>query len=227
VNVDDHPSVQAPAELDVLRGLLYAHSRANANTSELCNASAAVEALSDLLVEAGALDGDELERRRQSTASRLKGEYLARGMAVAMQEFDVSKYEFESEVEIDCENRIPLCGAACCKLPLALSGEDMREGIVRWDLGQPYMIAHGDDGYCVHMDRCTHHCGIYQQRPIPCRGYDCRADRRIWLDFERRIVNPKIHDPDWPASAEEDGEDPGRSELEPQAETCSTISTAH
>ena len=58
------------------------------------------------------------------------------------------------------------------------------------------------------MDRATHRCGVYEQRPIPCRGYDCREDGRIWLDFERRVVNPAIHDPGWPASlqAEPDGE---------------------
>jgi hypothetical protein len=31
---------------------------------------------------------------------------------------------------------------------------------------------------------------VWQQRPIPCRGYDCRKDERIWLDFEKRIINP-------------------------------------
>jgi hypothetical protein len=25
-----------------------------------------------------------------------------------------------------------------------------------------------------------------------CRGYDCREDRRIWLDFEKRIPAPDL-----------------------------------
>jgi hypothetical protein len=32
----------------------------------------------------------------------------------------------------------------------------------------------------------------WQQRPIPCRGYDCREDERIWLDFENGIINPDL-----------------------------------
>lgn len=209
-------------DVDVLRGLLYGHRRANANTSELCRATATVEALVDLLADADVLDRAALDERRDENERRLRGEYLGRGMGVAMQEFETSKYEFEGGAEIDCEGRIPLCGAACCRLPLALSPEDVHEGVVRWDLGRPYMVAQGDDGYCVHMDRCTHRCGVYEQRPIPCRGYDCRKDGRIWLDFERRIVNPRLNDPDWPACLDEerDGGEPARTEA------CSTISTA-
>jgi Fe-S-cluster containining protein len=56
------------------------------------------------------------------------------------------------------------------------------------------MIAKHADGYCVHLDRCGSRCRIYEQRPTPCRGYDCRKDKRIWIDFERRIVNPKLEE---------------------------------
>jgi Fe-S-cluster containining protein len=78
----------------------------------------------------------------------------------------------------------------------------VRENVVQWELGQPYMIAHAGDGYCVHMDRQTCGCTVYEQRPIPCRGYDCRKDKRIWLDFEQEQINPRIYEPDWPAGLE-------------------------
>jgi hypothetical protein len=189
------------ADVDVLRGLLYVHNRANANTGQLHTARSTLEALVDLLVEQGVVDRAELEERRDSASEQVRVDFIDRGMAVAIQEFGVSKYEFEGGAEIDCEARMPLCGAACCKLPLALSSEDVEEGVVRWDLGRPYMIRHDDDGFCVHLDRCSGGCTVYDQRPIPCRGYDCRKDERIWLDFERGIVNPRIHDPDWPGEA--------------------------
>lgn len=81
---------------------------------------------------------------------------------------------------------------------------------MQWDPGQPYMIARGEDGFCVHMDRETRGCTVYEQRPIPCRGYDCRQDRRIWLDFDAGVVNPRIYEEGWPASLEiEDVEEPG------------------
>ena len=187
------------AEVDVLRGLLYAHDRANANTAALHQASATLDAVVETLIAEGVLDPERLDERRRSAGERRERQFFERGMAVALQEFDVSKYDFDGGAEIDCDRRIELCGAACCRLPFALAREDIEEGVLRWDLGRPYMIAQGADGYCVHMDRTTHRCGVYEQRPIPCRGYDCREDGRIWLDFERRIVNPAIHDPGWPA----------------------------
>lgn len=192
---------------ELIRGLLYTHNRANANTAQVHEANATVQALIEVLQDAGVLDRAELEQHRREARVRLQREYVDRGMAVAVQEFEVSKYEFAGGPVIDCGARLPLCGAACCKLPLALSTEDVREGVLTWDTGRPYMMAHGSDHYCVHMDRQTRRCGVYGQRPIPCRGYDCRADRRIWLDFDARIINPRINDPDWPASLPPDGAD--------------------
>jgi hypothetical protein len=74
------------------------------------------------------------------------------------------------------------------------------EGVIKWDLGRPYLIAQEKDGYCTHFERGTCRCTVREQRPVPCRGYDCRNDKRIWLDFENKIVNPNIHRADWPQS---------------------------
>lgn len=110
---------------DMIRGLVYNHNRANANTAQLHETSAALHAV------------------------------------------------------------------------VELSKEDVQEYIVQWDLGQPYIIARDSDGYCVHLNRKTWSCRIYDNRPIPCRGYDCRKDKRIWLEFENKVLNPRIAAPDW------------------------------
>jgi hypothetical protein len=187
-----------PITAEVLRGLIYAHNRANANTAAAHEANATLRALVELLVERGVVDGAAFEVRREQAAEQLRREYLERGMAVAMQEFGVSKYEFKGGAEIDCENRLHLCKAACCRLPFALSKQDVQEGIVTWDLGQPYMNARDAEGYCTHLDKCSGRCTVYTHRPIPCRGYDCRKDERIWIDFEKKVVNPRVAEPDWP-----------------------------
>jgi Fe-S-cluster containining protein len=197
-----NPRRTGDSERDLLRGLVYSHNRANANTAELHQACATLQALVELLVERGVLEQEELTARREQAAEQLRGQYLTQGMATAMQEFGVSKYAFQDGAEIDCASRIHLCRAACCRLPLALSREDVQEGLVRWDLGQPYTIARDGDGYCVHLERQTCRCTVYDQRPIPCQGYDCRNDRRIWLDFESKVINPGIYEPDWPACLE-------------------------
>ena len=201
MNNNGHPKNE-PLTPDLLRGLVYAHNRANANTAELHQACATLEALVELLVEGGLLEREALEARRDAAAEGLRQRYLERGMATAAQEFDTSKYRFRDGAEIDCESRLHLCRAACCRLPLALSREDVGEGVVRWDPGQPYILARDEDGYCVHLERETWRCTVYAQRPIPCRGYDCREDQRVWLDFENKVVNTRMHEQGWPGCLE-------------------------
>ena len=92
---------------------------------------------------------------------------------------------------------------ACCRLDLALSKQDIEEGILKWELGKPYMIAKDAEGYCRHLERATCRCTVWQHRPIPCRGYDCRQDTRIWLDFANGIINPNLEQV-FNAAAQED-----------------------
>ena len=90
--------------------------------------------------------------------------------------------------DVSCMELLPICKAACCKLQFPLSTRDLDEGIIRWDYGRPYMIRQrASDGYCVHNDPNTRGCGVYSHRPAICRTYDCREDKRIWIDFEKRI----------------------------------------
>lgn len=182
---------------EVVKGLLYAHSRANANTSKTLEAASFLYALVELLNEKGIITIEELDERKRVVGERLAQQFRETGMGAVLQEPEYDKHTFQAGVEIDCENRIHLCKATCCRLPFALSKQDIREGIVHWDLGQPYMIDQGQDGYCNHLDRGKLGCSIYQDRPVPCRAFDCRNDKRIWLDFEKRIPNPAVNRPNW------------------------------
>jgi prolipoprotein diacylglyceryltransferase/Fe-S-cluster containining protein len=183
---------------EVARGLRYLHERANANTSELLWVTSSLQAALEALQASGHLDAGALEARRKQIAERLAAVYSERGMGVSVDSVERDKYTVESTVEIDCGSRLHLCKAACCKLHFALSRQDVAEGIVRWDFGQPYRIARGADGYCVHLDRTSKSCGIHANRPTTCRGYDCREDQRIWVDFDKRIPNPHLDSLDWP-----------------------------
>ena len=58
---------------------------------------------------------------------------------------------------------------------------------MKWDLGRPYFNRHGADGYCHQCDSETHACGIYEERPAPCRQYSCADDKRIWKDFDAMV----------------------------------------
>jgi hypothetical protein len=185
---------QALADLrqEIIGGLLYTHSRANSNTSRLLEATAFLYALIELLVEKGLLTVEELDGRKEVVATRVEKRFLDLGMGVDLIEPDQDKYTFTGGVQIDCEQRIPLCHAACCRFWFPLSRQDVDEGIIQWDLQLPYVIAQDSDHYCKHLERSSGRCQVYSQRPLPCRAFDCRKDKRIWLDFENRVVNPNL-----------------------------------
>lgn len=182
----------------VADGLLYTHNRLNASARQTREATAYLYALIELLDARGMITPEELEPIRASIEQTLLENARQAGDGVAFQDPELDKYAFAGAPAIDCAGRVHLCKASCCRLPFALSRQDVREGIVHWDLGQPYLIEHDAGGYCTHMEAGSCACTIYAHRPVPCRGYDCRQDRRIWLDFDQRIPNPQIQQPDWP-----------------------------
>jgi Fe-S-cluster containining protein len=91
--------------------------------------------------------------------------------------------------KVNCAERMHICHAVCCKLNFALNLEEVDSGKVKWDLGFPYMIRHGTNGYCIHNDTATGRCNIYADRPGVCHRYDCTNDPRIWKDFDNMVLN--------------------------------------
>lgn len=194
--VQDSP-VETPDQLEQLRediaeGLMYAHSRANANTSKVLEVASFSYALIELLMERGLISVEELDERKKQVGQRLVEKFTEKGMGVAVTEDDEDKYSYAGGVQIDCENRLHLCRGACCRLSFALTVQDLEEGKVKWSFGRPYMIRHDEDGYCHHVERETKRCGIYENRPVICRAYDCRKDKRIWADFENKVTSPDL-----------------------------------
>ena len=179
---------------ELVQGLMYTHSRANANTSKMLEVAAFSYALMELLIERGIISVEELDERKRKLGEVLLEKFNSKGMGVVVLKDEADKYTYQGGVIIDCENRRHLCRSACCRLRFALSVQDLEEGKLRWDLGHPYMIRHSEDGYCHHLKRENGHCGIYENRPLTCRSYDCRNDTRIWEDFEKRIPSPKLRE---------------------------------
>lgn len=91
--------------------------------------------------------------------------------------------------DIDCASRLHLCEARCCRFEIALSAQDIREDIP-FELSRPYMLPRDPHTkQCVCLDEGGA-CTIYAKRPASCRVYDCRADPRVWIDFEARLPAP-------------------------------------
>ncbi len=147
-----------------------------------------------MLNEKGLLSIEELDERKKQVAKRLVEKFAESSMGLMYQEPEYDKYTFKDEAYVDCKNRLPICKANCCKLPFALSRQDVEEGSIRWEFGRPYLIAHDKDGYCVHLDRETYFCTVHKNRTVPCRGFDCKDNKKwkVWQDYDKKIANPEL-----------------------------------
>jgi Fe-S-cluster containining protein len=174
---------------EILEGFLYSYRQADINAVKVYEASADLYSLIELLVAKGVIGAEELDERKKAIKKQLQDSFKEAGIGVRVQGTEVDKYSLQEEPTIDCDQRLQICRAACCRLAYPLSVQDINEG-VRWSLGKPFMNARGSDGYCVHLQRDTLKCSIYENRPSVCRQYDCHEDRRVWLDFDKMTINP-------------------------------------
>jgi Fe-S-cluster containining protein len=175
---------------DVEAALRFVHLTVLQTRAQLSELVATVNAMTEVLVAQGTLPMDQLQRRRHLTVLRENERIAEEDLGVEVADVP-DKYALANLPEIDCEARLPLCGARCCASEFALSVQDLDERVVRWDYARPYRIARRtDDGHCVHNDAGTGACEVYAHRPAACRLFDCRGDERIWIDFDRRIPAP-------------------------------------
>lgn len=181
----DHDPKRPPPPDDAGDGLRFVHLMEMQTKARVAELGATLNALVEALIAADALPLEVYERKKHLAILREN----ERGAAEAT--VDVAdipdKYAVESP-PIDCAARLPLCQARCCKLDFLLSVEDLDERVAQWDYARPYRIRKRADGTCVHNHDGA--CSIHERRPGACRAYDCRKDRRIWLDFDRWIPAP-------------------------------------
>jgi Fe-S-cluster containining protein len=199
----DRPSAASPtaAELTALpRGTVSAESdgpalraveqrlqtRLGASQHWLRETHVALAALIDLLAERGVLDPDDLRSRREATLRELAADARAAGLGLVVRRGPPRT----AGQAPDCAARRHICRGTCCGLRFALRPDEVRGGRVAYDEARPFMIRQGAHGLCVHLDTERGLCGIYEDRPLVCRTYTCRADRRIWRDYERAEPSP-------------------------------------
>lgn len=149
-----------------------------------------VEALKRTLRDRGLVDDEALEEHRRRFVTALVGdEYAGDGLGITLDRRAGDKYGVE-EVEGDCADRWRVCRAICCYiLKFSIAKQDVEEGIVQWDQVWPFSIARERDGRCVHLDRETCRCTLREHRPVICRTYSCRNDKRIWRDYDAMVLS--------------------------------------
>jgi Fe-S-cluster containining protein len=171
---------------EIERGLQFANVMASVNQDQANEAVAIVQALVDVLASKGLIDPQDLEGPLERARKELEEILMPRVRLGSLGD----KYAEGQTVDIPCLELLPLCLGRCCTLKFFLTKQDLDEGVARWDYGNPYWIKQAADGYCIHSDAQTRACTIHARRPHICRGFDCRNNKRIWIDFEKRIPAP-------------------------------------
>jgi Fe-S-cluster containining protein len=178
-----------PLRNDLDAGLRFLQQMATETKLDVHDLTIRLFALLEEMKSRGQLDTRSFDER----AARLKKEdmdRLKRKVHVVVSNVP-DKYTLAELPEIDCASLLPLCKGRCCRLNFALSMQDLEEGVVKFNYGAPYYIRkRPDSNYCGHIDPSTLGCTIYDKRPAICRTFDCRNDKRIWIDFEKRIPAP-------------------------------------
>ena len=192
------PAAELRGEIE--RGLQFSNVMLTVNQEASNEAVAYVQALVDLPVAKGIIRQEELEQPLEQAQREVAEAVVPR---VRLGETS-DKYAEGQSVDADCPNRVHLCQGRCCTFKFYLTKQDLDEGVVRWDYGNPYWIRQGPDGYCVHFDREKRGCGVYETRPYICRRFDCRKDKRLWIDYEQAIpAQPKAPSGDSPVALAE------------------------
>jgi Fe-S-cluster containining protein len=179
-----------PDQLDELerqmeRASLFTHTALTDQATRANESDALLNGLVDVLIKGGVVNAEQL----RSAVEAVRHEAAATGQAANAGVTIRVDGESRPGVPVDCEARLPICHAACCRLRFALSAEEIEAGVMRWDLGRPYINRQSADGYCAHCDGTTHACHIYDDRPTVCRHYSCADDPRIWTDFAAMELN--------------------------------------
>ncbi len=178
----------ARIERQLERGSLFTHTALSKNAEETHEVASLAFGLVDLLVQKGLIARDEVLESARTVREEMDARGDTTGPGVALR-VDAPVEPAVDTVLVNCQERLPICKAICCKLSFALTAQEVEAGNVRWDLGMPYHIRHEASGFCTHLRDDPRGCGVYQHRPAICRRYSCAGDERIWKDFHGMVLN--------------------------------------
>jgi Fe-S-cluster containining protein len=164
------------------RGELFTHTALSQQSTRLTEVETFLFGIIDLLIQKGIVQPAELN----TAVEKVRQELL---ITAETSLFRLRQDREVPFIPVNCDERMPLCKAVCCKLEFALSAAEVEAGQIKWDLGRPYIIRHEANGYCTHNNSQKRCCTIYENRPSVCKQYSCAGDQRIWKDFDKMELN--------------------------------------
>ncbi|ACK69224.1 protein of unknown function UPF0153 [Gloeothece citriformis PCC 7424] len=177
---------QEKLETQLERSEFFTHTLLSQYSTRINEIESFLYAVIDILIQKGIVSADDFAKAVAQVRQEIveKGESCNPNLALRM-----DREQDDEFIPVNCQERLPICQAVCCKLDFALSPQEVESGQIKWDLGRPYFIRQEKEGYCTHNDPETKGCKIYENRPSVCKKYSCAKDERIWKDFEKMELN--------------------------------------
>jgi Fe-S-cluster containining protein len=184
--MEDTKIINSALERQVERGSLFTHTALSKQSARINEIESFLYAVIDILAQKGITPPEELKLAVEGVRDEMmeKGEMAHPGLSLR-----VDGEEDSAFIPVNCNERMHICEAVCCKLQFALSAEEIEAGKVRWDLGRPYTIRQEQNCYCTHINPEDKKCNVYNDRPSVCKKYSCANDTRIWNDFDKMVLN--------------------------------------
>jgi hypothetical protein len=178
---------------DITRGLLYTHTRINANTTRTLEVASFLYTLIELLSEKEILSIEELDERKKQVAGRLVRKFVESKIGLLYQNKnpECNKFRFGMKLRLTART-----GGICAKqyaasflLPCQCR---MWRRVLSGGSSADLLIALGADGYCVRPDRENYKCTMWEPRTLP--EVDCEYNEKwkVWADYGEKIVMERI-----------------------------------
>ena len=183
------PTLEQVGQLEeqVERGNLFTHSALSRQSARINEIESFLYAMIDVFTQKGIAAPDELSEAVRKVREEMleKGESSYPGITLSVDTPQDNEF-----IPVNCEERMHICKAVCCKLDFALNAAEIESGKIKWDLGRPYFIRRESGScHCSHIDPATLKCNVYDHRPSVCKKYSCAGDKRIWKDFDKMELN--------------------------------------
>src|SRR4051812_33138265 len=129
------PDPLGELERQVERGAVFEHALFADNATRVGSNEAILRGLVELLTERGVVDAGELGAAVAAARADTNT-----GIEIAIRSDDS---EWKVGEPVDCNARIHICKAVCCRLRFPLSIAEVEAGgPLKWDLGRPYFNRH-------------------------------------------------------------------------------------
>lgn len=186
-NKEKHNNIPAPSiEKNMEEASLFTHTILSNYAHRINAVETFLYGMADTLMKKGIIEKDDIKQSAIQVQQEIreKGEELHPGLALRVD--GKQKQDF---VSVNCNERMHICKAVCCKLDFALNAREVESGKLKWELGRPYYIRHKSNGYCIYWEEEEPGCSIYDDRPPTCKAFSCANDKRLWKDFDNMVLN--------------------------------------